>query len=713
MPRIESRKDVILVVDDDQSLRMLAVRTLTHFDFKLEQAADGEEALAAIERLRPDLVLLDVLMPGPDGFDVCQAIHRLPGFESLPVVMMTARDDVDSINRAYEVGAIDFVTKPLNWTILGHRIRYILRASHAMEELARSRLNLAHAHRLAGLSSWEWDIVEDKMLWSKEIYHAFNVAEDSIEASIETFWNLIHPEDRGAVKEAFVAALKREMPYSLDYRIVLPSGSVHTIHVQAETEFSKEGRAMRMRGTIQDITERKRIEEQIRQLAFFDGLTSLPNRMLFKEQLAQSLQRAKRDHEHLAVLFLDLDNFKRINDTLGHSVGDLLLQSVSQRLTHCVRGEDSVSRSEPLDNGSSVARLGGDEFTVLLSNLVDARDSGRVAHRIIDALDEPFDLDGQEVFVSASIGIAIYPVDGEDIESLLKHADVAMYHAKSKGRGRYQFYNRSVNATAFARLELESNMRRGLELGEFLLHFQPVLDGSADRVIGAEALVRWQHPDKGLLMPAAFISLAEEAGLIIPLGNWVLAQACRQNRAWQLAGLQPIPMAVNISSVQLRQPRFAEWVQQVLVESGLAPQYLVLEVTESMLIEDSESTLACLEQIRELGVRIAIDDFGTGFSSLVYLKRLPVDILKIDQCFIRDVGSDEDNSAIASAVIALARGLRLSVVAEGVETRAEREFLRNSGCSSMQGYLFSRPLDAAHFANILPPASVVSLAAVR
>jgi diguanylate cyclase (GGDEF)-like protein/PAS domain S-box-containing protein len=707
----KSRKDVVLVVDDDESIRLLACKRLADFGFQVAEAANGPAALDMVEALRPDLVLLDVMMPGMDGFEVCPRIHAMAGFERIPVVMMTARDDLESINRAYEIGATDFFPKPINWTILGHRIRYILRASHAVEELERSRRGLAHAQRLAGLSNWEWDILEDRMYWSKDIYHTFGVDEDSVEPNLDAFWKLTHPDDREAVREAFVAALKRERPYNQDYRIVLPSGTVHVVHVQAETDYAQDGRAIRMRGTIQDVTERKKSEEQIRQLAFFDGLTALPNRMLFKEQLAQALQRARRERRHAAVLFLDLDNFKRINDTLGHPVGDLLLQGVAQRLAHSVRGQDSVSRAENPDGESSVARLGGDEFTVLLADIAEARDAAKVAQRIIESLVPPFQLDDHEVFVSTSIGIALYPADGEDIDTLLKHADVAMYHAKSSGRARYQFYNKSVNATAFARLALESDLRRALEHGEFLLHYQPVLNALSDRVIGAEALVRWLHPEKGLLMPSDFIALAEETGLIGPLGEWVLKTACAQVQQWQRAGLPSLPVAVNISSVQLHQPHFAEAVEQTLLDTGLAPASLVLEVTENVLIDDSGGTFAALRRLCELGVRIAIDDFGTGFSSLSYLKRLPVDTLKIDQSFVKDIGNDPDNTAIASAVIALARSLKLNVVAEGVETREEREFLRANGCAGMQGFYFSRPLPPEKFVEAVLNGQIALVAA--
>jgi diguanylate cyclase (GGDEF)-like protein/PAS domain S-box-containing protein len=687
--------DIVLVIDDDPAIRLLARETLEQDGFAVEEAENGSLGLAAFSRLNPAIALLDVVMPGQDGFTVCRELRKL--VQHTPILMLTGLDDIDSINQAYEAGATDFITKPIAWPVLAHRVRYMLRASRAMEELARSRMSLAHAQRLAGLSTWRWDIAEGLVHWSSEVHHAFGVPEDLVERSTQTFWKLVHPEDQARVREAFVQALKGIKPFNEDYRIVLPSGVTQMVHVQGETEFGPGARAMRMRGTIQDITERKRTEEQIRQLAFYDGLTGLPNRMLFKEQLSQALHQAKRDHLFVAVLFLDLDNFKRINDTLGHTEGDLLLQAVANRLTHCIRGEDLVSRTDSLGiaPASSVARLGGDEFTVLLNKIAHAQDAAKVAHRIIGALAQPVMLSGgNEVFASTSIGIAIYPDDGDEIETLLKNADAAMYHAKNDGRNRYQFYNKSMNATAREKLALESDMRRALERGEFVLHYQPRLDGTTGEVIGFEALVRWQRPGRELMMPGAFIAMAEESGLIVPLGYWVIETACRQDRAWQTAGLPAVPVSVNISSVQFKHKDLAENIERILTATGLAAQYLELEVTESILMQNSDTTVNTLRELKTMGIRISIDDFGTGFSSLNYLKRFPVDCLKIDQSFVKDIASDKDNAAIATAIIALARNLNLSVIAEGVETGQQRQFLSNRGCQEMQGFLFSRPLSA-------------------
>ncbi len=694
-------KELVLLIDDDVGLRDLARHILEAQGFLVITADSGRHGLRLFNERSPDIIMLDVMMPDQNGFDVCSALRRLPQGKHTPILMITSLDDVESIDRAYDAGATDFVTKPLNWPLLGHRLRYMLRASHAMDDLAKSRENLADAQRLAGLSSWEWDLENNIVYWSKEIYQTFGMNEDSVNSSSDSFWNLIHPEDREAVKAAFVAAIKAEKPYNQDYRIVLPNGVTQIIHVQGRTDYDSDGRALRMRGTIQDITERKRTEEQIRHLAFYDSLTSLPNRVLFKEQLSQALQAARREERYVAILFLDLDNFKRVNDTLGHTIGDLLLQDVAARLAQCVRGEDSVARNPSAQPNSTVARLGGDEFTVLLARIAHTQDAAKVAQRILQSLSAPIFVGGHELVISASLGIAMYPFDGEEIETLLKNADAAMYHAKSDGRGRYHFYNPSMNATALEKLNLERNLRKALEHREFVLYFQPMVQGTTGEVIGNEALLRWQHPERGLILPHDFIPLAEETGLIAPIGEWVIEAACRQNFEWQCAGLPCVPVTVNLSSLQFHDPQLANKVANILQRTGLSPRHLTLELTESMLMQDSERNVTTLLELRKLGVQIAIDDFGTGFSSFNYLKRFPVDHLKIDQSFVRDITHDHGNAAIAMAIIAVARSLKLGVVAEGVETLEERDFLRANGAPDMQGFLFCQPQPAESITALL------------
>ena len=438
-----------------------------------------------------------------------------------------------------------------------------------------------------------------------------------------------------------------------------------------------------------DISERKEREERVRHLAHHDFLTDLPNRVLLNDRITQAISLAERNHTQMAVMFLDLDRFKTVNDSLGHTVGDKLLQEVARRLRGSMRASDTVSRQ------------GGDEFVILIPDMADAADVARAAQKVLDAVAHPYSIDGHELVTTPSIGISVYPNDGRDVETLLKNADAAMYHAKESGRNNYQFFTQDMNTRALERLSLERSLRRAIDREELRLHYQPQYDVRTRQIVGVEALIRWEHPDLGLLPPGRFMRFAEDTGLILPMGEWVLREACRQNRAWQAQGLPPVRVAVNISALQFRNAGFSHTVQTALKEAGMESRWLVLEVTESVIMQDVERVTDSLEQLKALGLELAIDDFGTGYSSLSYLKRFPIDRLKIDQSFVRDITSDDDDAAITSAIIGLTRNLGLRTIAEGVETREQLEFLQEHGCDEAQGFLFSRPLPPEECSTIL------------
>ena len=512
---------------------------------------------------------------------------------------------------------------------------------------------------------------------------------DLIDSRKLPFVHLVYPGDRDRVKNERREKLQRSDHLMIEYQIVCADASVKWVSEKAQPVRDEAGKIIALEGILDDITERKRSEERLSFLAQYDVLTGLPNRALFYDRLRQAIGRARRENEMIGLMFLDLDRFKQINDTLGHAAGDRVLKVVAERLKRFLREVDTI------------ARLGGDEFTVVIEGVTAPEQLGAIAEKIRSAMAEPVDLDGREMSISSSIGITLYPRDAQDIEQLVKNADIAMYHAKRRGgRQQFQFYEPGMAPPAAEYLELEAKLRRAIEKQEFVLHYQPVVDMASGRVCGMEALVRWQSP-QGLISPAKFIAVAEKSGLILDIGTWVLREACTQARKWQREGLPPLRLAVNLSPLQLRQQHLLAAVTEILRETGLAAQYLELEITENTVMERSPDSMTTLTRLEQLGVRLSVDDFGTGYSSLAYLKQFPVHVLKIDRSFVRDICTDNDDAAIVRAMIAMAKSLGLGIVAEGVETREQLDFLRAAGCNAYQGYYFSVPLPAGAFAELV------------
>jgi diguanylate cyclase (GGDEF)-like protein len=704
--------DLLLVVDDDMMMRLLMRETLEEGGFAVVEAVNGTEALAVFDDVRPAAVLMDVEMPVMDGFTACTALRKRAHAQHTPIIMVTGLDDIDSIHHAYEVGATDFIAKPISWPVLSHRVRYMLRASRTVVELAhtvrklhQSQASLTKAQRIARLGNWDFDVGSGTISWSEGVYNILDSAQKVPIPSFEAFLEWVHKEDRALVAKWFCDALATGQVSNVNYRIVRRDGSPQYIRQQAEAILNESGRVVSLSGTLQDITELRQSEEKVRQLAYFDSLTGLANREYFKEHLVRAIALARPNNRQLALLFLDLDNFKRINDTLGHNVGDLLLKAVAARLRACVRASDAVTRLETVASNEQVARLGGDEFTILLSEVGSSEDAATVATRILDTLSKPLTVGEHEVFITPSMGIAMFPQDGQDVESLLKHADMAMYYAKHSGKNLYKFYTESMKDAAIRRLTVENYLRKAIERGEFALYYQPQVDLMNGQICGAEALLRWHNAELGLVSPAEFIPLAEETGLIVPIGEWVLRTACAQAKAWQDAGLLLPRLAVNISVLQFVQTNFTDLVVQILDETGLSPHALELEITESLLMKDAEGAIRTLRILKDQGVQFAIDDFGTGYSSLSYLKRFPIDRLKIDKAFVQDINADPDDAAITAAVIAMAGSMNLGVVAEGVETGAQLNFLKRKHCGEVQGYYLSKPLPSSDMEALLrqPP----------
>lgn len=522
---------------------------------------------------------------------------------------------------------------------------------------------------------------------------------DFVENQKVSYGKLIHPDDRKSVWDNVQQALKEKEPFQLTYRIIDAKGKERWVWEQGTGIYAPNGDLLTLEGFIIDITERKHSEERLQYMANHDPLTGLPNRALYMEHLRLALMTAKRRQRLVAVLFLDLDRFKLINDTLGHTIGDLLLKAVAEQLNVCLRRSDTVARLNSTND--TVARLGGDEFTLLLTDIAHAQDVPIVVQRIVSVFRAPFFIEGHELFVTPSIGISLYPNDGDTPDKLLRNADTALYRAKEQGRNNYQFYHPEMNAKVSERLAMENSLRKALEKNEFLLHYQPQIDLNTGAIVGMEALVRWHHSESGLISPAKFIPLAEETGLILPIGEWVLRTACAQNKAWQEAGLSPIRVAVNLSGRQFQQRNLVETVRRILTDTGLGAEYLELELTESILMQKIEIITSVLSEIDAMGIQISVDDFGTGYSSLSYLKRFPISTLKVDRSFVNDITTDPDDAAITSAIINMAHSLKLKVIAEGVETGDQLSFLRSLKCDGMQGYFFSRPLAAEDATKLL------------
>jgi diguanylate cyclase (GGDEF)-like protein len=554
----------VLIVDDDNATRLITRTALEQAGFRVDEAGDGLEALKRFDETHHDLLLLDVHLPGLDGFGVCEQIRSTFYGKYTPIIMVTGLDDIASIEKAYTLGATDFMIKPINWTLLSHHINYVLRA--------------------------------------------------------------------------------------------------------------------------------RATEEKVKYLAYYDGLTGLPNRSLFGEHLSAMIKHASRQNTRIAVLFLDLDNFKRVNDSLGHTAGDELLQIVAERLLTSLRDCDVVSRDSLNSEVHHVARLGGDEFIIFLDNNISPTNAQKVAQRVIHSLNQPVVIERTEIPLSVSIGIAMYPEDGNDTMNLMKNADTAMYHAKESGKNNFSFYAKNMNAQALSRLCLERDLQKALEYNEFTLLFQPIIDIQSKDIVSAEALIRWNHPEKGLILPDQFISLAEETNMISEIGAWTIYQALEAMQLWQQEGFNNLRVAVNLSPRQLTDNILLPTISRALQEFSLTTCDLEFELTENMLMDSNAFTLQQLQKIKALGITLAIDDFGTGYSSLRYLSQFPIDTLKIDKSFIAALPDSRSDVSIIQAIIALAHSLKLRVVGEGVENELQYKFLQSHHCDLLQGFYFSKPL---------------------
>ena len=678
-------KPLVLIADDDATHRRVLQKVLEQSGFRVITAPNGKDAVDQVATFNPDAILLDVEMQEMDGFSACEIIMAQESDREIPIFIITSRDDAESVQRAYELGATDFLTKPIALTVLPHRIRYTLRTSTSLNDL---RGLIRAVPDLIFIVNKDGEV--RRGLSGTDALHTQQIKALSTASEID-----FYPcENDDGATICIKRALDTGLPQVYEHKL-------EALDIYLETRFVPRDNTSVL-AIVRDITNRKNSEEKIFNLAYYDELTELPNRQLFTQSLERTIATAQRDGRQFAVLFVDLDRFKRINDTLGHGVGDELLKEVAGRLEKCTRSTDSVSRVDSSeDSGIKLARLGGDEFVIKLDDVDNAETVSAIASRIISALTPPFSCEGHQFVVTPSIGIALYPQDGQTGEELLMNADSAMYRAKYHGRNNYKFYSETMRTKSLHRLDLENQIRKAIDNGQFELHYQPKVDAETWSLVGAEALLRWNHPERGRIAPDDFIPVAEETGLIVPIGQWVLREACKQVREWSTLPLGAIPVSVNISSHQFASDSLVDDVLDAVSGAGIDALLLELEITESVLLQDADNTLNALQQLKKAGVALSVDDFGTGYSSLGYLKRFPIDTLKIDRSFVKDLHYDTDDAAICAAILAMAQQLALNVVAEGVETEEQLEFLRRHGCNQIQGYLCSKPLSVHDFAAML------------
>ena len=699
VPDVAAFDTEILLLAPKSRHRTRIRRMLETCGWRVSETVSRRHALARIAEARPDVAIVDTDLPGGDALDTSFLLRSLAGGGVMPIVMLPRHADGEQIERALAAGAASFVTKPVEAATLAQRVGWILGAKRTAEELRESQRRLARAQRLANLGHWDWTRGAKHVTCSPGLLEMLGVAGHAGRVSIAAFLRAVHKDDRPLLHTAIRHSLRFGVGGSVNYRVNHRDGTTRFIYQEYEAVTAADGTVQRLAGIAQDVSERCLAERRIRNLAYYDATTGLPNRTLLSEMVRNAVEHARRSGSAIGLLCLDIDHFRRINDNLGHTAGDLLLQDMAARLSGCVRHGDRVyyggdeggpSPGDALDS-DVLARLGGDEFAIILSDMRNVGDGARTARRIEQAVSRPFVISGTELSVTVSIGISIYPTDGNDPETLLKHADAAMNYAKERGRACHQVFSDSLSARVKKRFSLETSLRKAIDNGELLLFYQPKVDIRDNRVVGMESLIRWKSPDLGLVPPSEFISVAEETGLIVPIGDWVLHEACRQTKAWHEEGLEPFSISVNLSAAQFRKPGLVSRVAAIVTETGLDPRHLDLELTEGLLMDSTDANILTLRDLAALGVSISIDDFGTGYSSLCYLKRFPISFLKIDQSFVRDVTTSPDDAAIVSATIALAHSLRMRAIAEGVEHRQQLEFLRGQGCDQAQGFLYSRP----------------------
>jgi diguanylate cyclase (GGDEF)-like protein/PAS domain S-box-containing protein len=687
---------VLLIHDDCAKAKMVQDALLASLDGFfivewVERCADGLHLLRKKSRERIAAVLVSLFLPDSEGMETFDRIFKTS--PNIPILVLSSREHENTAKLAVQLGAQDYLLDAdLDGYLLPKALRNMLeRASNAealFSEKERAQVTLNSigdavvCTDASGTVTFLNPVAEAMTGWP---------ADEAAGRPFAQIFRIINVSDHHRAVDPMALVIENDQTLHLAEGCVLirRDGIEAAIEDSTAPIHDREGRVTGAVMVFHDVTQARAMTQKITHLAQFDFLTDLPNRLLLNDRLTQAISAAHRQQHSLAVLFVDVDRFKHVNDSLGHLIGDKLLRSIAQRLVAGVRGSDTISRQ------------GGDEFVILLSSVAHAADAALSAQKILSVAQMPYRVDEHDLQITLSVGISIYPDDGADAETLVKNADIAMLSAKDNGRNNYQFFRPAMNERALERQSIEGSLRHALERSEFVLHYQPKLDLVTETLSGAEALIRWNQPQSGYLLPKDFIPIAEQCGYIVPIGRWVLREACRQRRIWNENNLTPVPVAVNISAVELRSTNFVDHVRAILEETGLEPRYLEFELTETAFMQDPQSTIAVLRALKDIGIRLTLDDFGTGYSSLSYLKRFPIDALKIDKSFVKGLCTDSDDSKLVSAVINLGRSFHLRVIAEGIETREQFLALQAQNCAEGQGYYFEKPIPADEFAKLL------------
>ena len=682
----KSTNPKILIIEDDPVTRLTLRKVLSQAGYDVVDAVNGREGFSAYIEHSPNLALVDAMMPEMNGYETLQAIRKYEQDHAVPLLMLTALDDVDSINSAFDAGATDFITKPINWGLLNQRVKYALRSSEIEEQLRSSQAQLVFAQKLAKLGYWEWDAAADLVTGSQSAFTLFGVPKHSA-VSLDNFLSRVLPKDLPLIQQAVSEASNGQSHIQISFRVVQQDGNLRHIECLGEVSYDSQDRIIKITGSAQDISRLHKAESLIHYQSKHDNLTELPNRASFNETLNKVLAENAKN-QLCAVIIFDIDRFKQINKTLGQEEGDNLLISLAQRLNRITR------------EGDFVARIGSDEFAIFLPKIQSNNELNLVVNRFSQDLNAPFMVQNKELFVSYSCGVSVYPDDASDTETIIEHANIARTKAKALGGNQFTFYRPDMNDGALDMLTLENDLRRALRNNEIEVFYQPQVDAKTLEPIGSEALVRWRHPTRGLVSPGVFIPLAESTGMIIEIGRFVLETAVKQTEAWHALGYNQMRIGINLSSRQFTQSNLMQDTQTVLSQTTLPSRFIDLEITESLAMSDAETNINILTGLKAMGVSLSIDDFGTGYSSLAYLHSFPIDTIKIDRSFVLNLDTQE-GQAIAKTILAMAESLNLEVVAEGIELDSQADFFAGKHCDIFQGFKYGKPMPHNEFTDWL------------